>query len=186
MRKVLTIASLLLISSIGFAEETYVIEAKGEFGKELQSLIQKYAKDQNVSITTYERSKAPDSSSGGISFGVNKNYTYDSSRGEELYKANCFSCHGDKGTKRAMGASRRLSEIDAGEIEASFRAYQADSDHGGSYRDLMRTVAFKTTNSELGAIIAYLKGSNALRKEDSKQENSTIQTSPTPQGSYLK
>ncbi|WP_033915687.1 c-type cytochrome [Campylobacter sputorum] len=186
MKKFLHIASFLFLSNIVFATETYVIEAKGEFGKELQNLIQKYAKDQNVSINTYERSQAPASTGGGISFGVNTNYTYDVNRGEELYKANCFSCHGEKGTKRAMGTSKKLSQISAEEIESSFRAYQVDSDHGRNYRDLMRPVAFKTSNSELGSIIAYLKGPNALQKSGAKNENKDIQTTPTPQGSYLK
>lgn len=186
MRKVLKIVSLLFVSSVVFAEDTYVIEAKGEFGKELESLIQKYAKDQNLSINTYKRSQAPINQNDIINVGVNKNYTYDIKNGKELYMANCFSCHGEKGTKKAMGTSKRLSQMEAGEIELSFRAYQIDSDHGGNYRNLMKPVAFKTTNSELGAIIAYLKGENALKNEILENKNIDTKTPTTTQGSYLK
>ena len=52
-------------------------------------------------------------------------------------------------------------------------------------RNLMKTVAAKTTYNDLGAIIAFLKGKDALLSSDSSTENSDVSTTPT-QGSYLK
>ena len=52
-------------------------------------------------------------------------------------------------------------------------------------RNLMKTVAAKTKYSDLGAIIAFLKGKDALQYKGSEQENSDVSTTPT-QGSYLK
>ena len=70
-------------------------------------------------------------------------------------------------------------------IDAAFSGYLNDSEYGGNMRNLMKTVAAKTTYNDLGAIIAFLKGKDALLPSDSSTENSDVSTTPT-QGSYLK
>ena len=57
------LACLLTFSLNAVDEPSYIFEAKGEFAKELKSLVEKYSKDENISINVYE--KAPETDSGG-------------------------------------------------------------------------------------------------------------------------
>ena len=77
--------------------------------------------------------------------------------------------------------------MSASDIEAAFSGYLSDLSYGGRMKHMMRTVAAKITNRELGDIIAFLKGENALANEDSNGSpvNTDVSTTPT-QGSYLK
>ena len=179
------LACLLTFSLNAADEPSYIFEAKGEFAKELKSLVEKYSKDENISINVYE--KAPETDSGGkfLNIGVDSKRRYSVEKGRELYAKNCASCHGEDGSKRAYGSSEKLTNISAEAIEAAFSGYLNDSEYGGNMRNLMKTVAAKTTYNDLGAIIAFLKGKDALLSSDSSTENSDVSTTPT-QGSYLK
>ena len=179
------LACLFAFSLDAADEPSYIFEAKGEFAKELKSLVEKYSKDENISINVYE--KAPETDSGGkfLNVGVDSKRKYSVERGRELYAKNCASCHGEDGNKRAYGASEKLTKISAENIEAAFSGYLNDSDYGGNMRNLMKTVAAKTTYKDLGAIIAFLKGKDALLYKDNVQENTDVSTTPA-QGSYLK
>ncbi|AGZ81294.1 c-type cytochrome [Campylobacter fetus] len=164
-------------------DSSYVIEAKGDFGKELKALVEKYAKDENVSINVYK--KSPQDSSGGfINIGVDKNRAYNASRGEELYNVNCKHCHGDKGTSRAMGASQRLADMSAEDISVAMSGYNSDPTFGGKLKYIMQPMAKNVNFSQVGDIIAYIKGNNAFSSEDDIK-NSNISTKPAQQGSYL-
>ena len=179
------LACLLTFSLKAADEPSYIFEAKGEFAKELKSLVEKYSKDENISINVYE--KAPETDGGGkfLNIGVDSKRRYSVEKGRELYAKNCASCHGEDGNKRAYGTSKKLTKVSAEDIEAAFSGYLNDSDYGGNMRNLMKTVAAKTKYSDLGAIIAFLKGKDALQYKGSEQENSDVSTTPT-QGSYLK
>ena len=126
-------------------ESSYIFEAKGEFAKELKSLVEKYSKDENISINVYE--KAPEADSGGkfLNIGVDSKRRYSVEKGRELYAKNCASCHGEDGNKRAYGVSEKLTKVSAESIEAAFSGYLNDTDYGGSMRNLMKSVAAKTT-----------------------------------------
>ncbi|MFW5618796.1 MAG: c-type cytochrome [Campylobacter hyointestinalis] len=94
LKKSLLFASLATVLCAA-DDSSYVIEAKGDFGRELKALVEKYAADENVSINVYK--KAPQDSSGGfINIGVDKNRGYNAARGEALYNENCLHCHGEK------------------------------------------------------------------------------------------
>lgn len=164
--------------------DKYVIEAKGEFGKELKNLVEKYAKDENVSINVYQKD---DSNDGRLlNIGVNKNQNFNIKAGEIAYNKNCLHCHGEKGEKRAMGASQKLSEMSAEDIEANFSEYGSDPEFGGKLKYIMQPYAKKISYRDLGNIIAYLKGENAFVIDDENSGNTDIQTTPTEQGTYLK
>ncbi|CUU90714.1 c-type cytochrome [Campylobacter hyointestinalis] len=182
LKKSLLFASLATVLCAA-DDSSYVIEAKGDFGRELKALVEKYAADENVSINVYK--KAPQDSSGGfINIGVDKNRGYNAARGEALYNENCLHCHGEKGTKRAMGVSERLSKMSGEDIAASMSAYNSDPDFGGQLKYVMQPMAKNVNFSQVGDIIAYLKGDNAFVKQDENQ-NSDISTKPSSQGSYL-
>ena len=167
-------------------EQSYIFEAKGDFAKELKSLVEKYSKESNVSINVYEN--APQTQSGRfLNIGVDGRANYSAKRGEELYAANCSKCHGEKGEKRAYGTSRPLTKISADDIETAFAGYLTDPDFGDRNRHLMKPVAVTTTYKDLGDIIVFLKGKDALKfiNGSSVNQNTDVSTTPT-QGSYLK
>ncbi|WP_086247241.1 c-type cytochrome [Campylobacter vicugnae] len=180
---------LLIASNLIATNDSYIIEADGEFGKELKALVEKHATDNNLSVKVYENSnKQPskfedDEDDRFINIGINKNANYNSDKGKELYDKNCKSCHGEKGTKRAMSVSERLSDMSGDDIADSMAGYRGDAQYGGRLKYLMRPIAIKMSLKDLGHIIAYLKGDNAFAIDD--DENDDIKTTPTTQGSYL-
>lgn len=181
--------SLLVISNLSInlvANDSYIIEAEGEFGKELKALVEKHAKDNNLSVKIHQNNQKvqnDESDDRFLNIGVNKNATYNSIKGKELYEKNCKACHGDNGTKRAMGVSERLSDMSGDDIADSMAGYRGDAQYGGRLKYLMAPIAVRMSLSDLGHIIAYLKGDNAFAI--SEDENENIKTTPTKQGSYL-
>lgn len=173
------LASLLFLQA---DNETYVIEANGEFGKELQELVKKHANENNVSVNTYKK-QGEEKSDSFISVGINKNQKFSIEKGLIAYENNCKSCHGEKGNTRAMGVSRKLSELSAEEIESQVRAYAIDAEYGERTRFVMQPFARKVSSKELGNIIAYLKGTESFKQDEN--ENDDVQTKPTKQGTYL-
>ena len=185
-KKILLPCCFLTLMHAANEQESYIFEAKGEFAKELKALVEKYSKDSNVSINVYEN--APQTQSGRfLNIGVDSRANYNAKRGEELYTANCSKCHGEKGEKRASAKSRKLTSLSADEIERVFGEYSSDPEYGGQLKDLMRTVASSTSYNDLGAIIVFLKGKDALKfiNGGSVNQNTDVSTTPT-QGSYLK
>ncbi len=176
--------SLLVVSNL-VANDSYIIEADGEFGKELKSLVEKHAKDNNISVKIYEKSNSSDDDESGrfLNIGIDKNANYNGTKGKELYEKNCKSCHGENGTKKAMGISQRLSDMSGDDIADSMAGYRGDVQFGGRLKYLMAPIATRMSLKDLGHIIAYLKGDNAFVIDD--DESNEIRTTPTKQGSYL-
>ncbi|MFW5618795.1 MAG: hypothetical protein ACOCMY_02775 [Campylobacter hyointestinalis] len=83
-----------------------------------------------------------------------------------------------------MGVSERLSKMSGEDIAASMSAYNSDPDFGGQLKYVMQPMAKNVSFSQVGDIIAYLKGDNAFVKQDDDQ-NGDISTKPSSQGSYL-
>lgn len=171
--------SLFLLPLFLFANESYVIEADGEFGRELKELIEKHSKENNTSVRVYQKQEK----SRLLNIGVDKQSSHDSKLGEDLYKNKCQRCHGENGKSSFMGAAR-LSEMSAEDIEQAFSGYNSDLSYGGRNKHLMQPVAKSTSYKELGAIITYLKGGTTFIVEDNPQ-NTDIETKPKIQGSYL-
>ncbi|QCD52174.1 c-type cytochrome [Campylobacter sp. RM16192] len=177
--------SLLLLASLNANEPSYVFEAKGEFAKELKALVEKYSKEDNVTINVYEKAPENEDNGGFLNIGVNSKRSYSVERGRELYAKNCASCHGENGEKRAYGTSRKLTQISAEDIEAAFSSYLNDPDFGGKLKHMMKPVVSTTSYNDLGAIITFLKGKDSMKNSSNFEQNSDISTAPS-QGSYLK
>lgn len=173
--------SLFLLSSLIANEETYVIEAKGDFGRELKELVEKHSKDNGVEVNIYEGKSEN-------SYKNTKTLEFAKEQGERIYKDNCISCHGDMGTKRSNASVRKLSKMDAGDIYVSFRSYLSDPSYGSSAGSMiMSPIAGRITDTQLGYIIAYLKNDTTYVWGSSKpKENTNISRNPTSQGTYLK
>lgn len=147
------------ILGIIWAEDTYVIEAKGEFGKELSELVKKHAEDQNMSVNTYQK----DENSSNLDINTS-NLDQNTAQNEELYKkgeklyaSNCKSCHGEMGTKKALNVSKRLSDMSGEDIKMAVESYFGDDEYGGRLKRTMQLYAAKINGEQLKAIIYYLK-----------------------------
>lgn len=161
-------------------DDTYVIEAKGEFAKELKDLAQKYSKDENSDIVIYKKSS-------NLENDPSKSIKSSLQEGKKLYEKKCIDCHGENGTKRSYAGVRKLSQMSAEEIYYTFRKYYSDPSHGGAGRISMQPISGSTTSDELRYIIAYLKGeSEFLPGKKDKMQNTNISRNPTNQGTYLK
>ena len=156
--KISFLLCFLAFSAYADDEKTYVFEAKGEFGEELKELIQKHSKDENVEINIYEKNQNVGDSR-FLGTGINTNIKY---------------------------TSAKLKDIDAEAIAVRVAKYTSDFDFGGANKGLMQQIAAKTSSTEVGYIIAYLKGENSYIFNSSREKNTEIQTSPTKHGTYLK
>ena len=167
-------------------DDTYVFEAKGEFAKELKSLIEKHSKDENVTVNIYKNT--PVAGSKTHSGKVNRNINFLKERGGAIFAEKCASCHGENGQKKAYGVSRKLKDLDAKEISIAMSQYTTDLSYGGKMKNIMQPIAAKTGATELGYIIAYLKGDDSFLYDSSssRSTNTEISTAPSEQGSYLK
>lgn len=105
------------------------------------------------------------------------------SLGAELYAKQCKSCHGENAEKR-VGGIKPLKDQTAQDIEDAIISYRVNSEFGGTMRGVMQNIAKTTSNNDLGAIIAYLKGKDAYAGEI-EQENKPVSTEKK-QGSYLR
>ena len=56
--------------------------------------------------------------------------------GAEIYKTQCFSCHGEKAVKPALNKSQVIAGWDAAKIEASLKGYK-DGTYGGPMKGVM-------------------------------------------------
>ena len=72
----------------------------------------------------------------------------------------------------------------AKDIEDSIISYRSDTSFGGSGKNVMQNQAKILSNSDLGAILAYLKCKDALSEQETN-ENKPVSTE-TKQGSYLR
>ena len=168
------------------SDDTYVFEAKGEFAKELKSLIEKHSKDENVTVNIYKNT--PVAGSKTHSGKVNRNINSLKERGGAIFAEKCASCHGEGGQKRAYGASRKIKDLSGKEIAMAISQYTTDLSYGGKMKNIMQSIAAKTSATELGYIIAYLKSDDSFLYDgpSSRSTNTEISTAPSEQGSYLK
>lgn len=174
----------LFVASAFAANEVYYIKANGEFGKQLSEIAKQYANDNNTKVEIFvdeDPRKYKDTRI--LKTGVNKKGHYSASLGKELYEKDCASCHGINAEKRI--GKTALKDMSAKDIEDSMIMYRSDSSFGGSMRTVMQNKAKTISNSNLGAIIAHLKGKDAFASEINESENKPVSTQKQ-QGSYLR
>lgn len=178
------ILALFFAFSYLMANDTnsYILDADGEFGKELQELVKKHSKDNNISVNIY-KAQPDEVDKRLINIGINPNQNFNLARGQELYKRQCAHCHGNKGEKKPFGSSRKLSKLSAKQIVDIVGNYADDASYGGKNKQLMRPAAMRVSHRDLGDIVAYLKGENALIFTN--KGNAPISTKPTKQGVYI-
>jgi len=74
--------------------------------------------------------------------------------GAEIYKAKCFSCHGEKAAKPALNKSQVIAGWDAAKITASVTGYK--NDVGGAMKGVMKPIASGLSEADLAAVAATI------------------------------
>lgn len=184
MKKTFLFAAVCCVALFA-ADSGYVLEADGEFGKELEELVAKY--DGNATVRVTKR-KEDDTTKDGkkrrlINIGVDKSQDFNLARGEELYLKKCAHCHGEKGDRSAYGSSRKLNQMTAQQINDAIIGYANNPDYGGEKKHIMQPFAVSTNYKDLGDIISYVKGENAFVYTN--ESNKPISRTPTSQGTYI-
>jgi len=152
------------------AESQYLcFELKGEMGKELKALVEKYYGDiKNTDLQII----SPRAQQGRFAnFNIEQTQGVDRSgmieRGKDIYERRCQSCHGLNAEIKAYNKSRRLNRMSAKEIEVSLRGYKNGTlDRGAAF--VMRPHAISLNGSEIADIAAYIEhlAKNPITKEE--------------------
>jgi mono/diheme cytochrome c family protein len=166
MKKVLfaLVATALFLSA---ENDTVTFELKGDFGKELKALIEKY-KDSGQ-ITVVEKKVVTDDKTIGEqikSFFVEKEKKESEKKkidlfalGKKLYTTKCHACHGERAEKKAYNRSRPLISLSLEDMEESIRGYKVDQyDRGNAF--IMKPFADSLNDEELQGVYEYIKSLN--------------------------
>ena len=74
--------------------------------------------------------------------------------GAEIYKAKCFSCHGEKAVKAALNKSQIIAGWDAQKTIASMNGYK--NGEGGAMKNVMKPIASGLSDDDLKAVAATI------------------------------
>lgn len=71
--------------------------------------------------------------------------------GAAIYKANCASCHGATGEKKALNKSQVIKDFSQEQIVTALKGYK-DGSYGGAMKALMKGQAAKLSDDDITAI----------------------------------
>jgi len=71
--------------------------------------------------------------------------------GAAIYKANCASCHGAAGEKKALNKSQVIKDFSQEQIVTALKGYK-DGSYGGAMKALMKGQAAKLSDEEINAV----------------------------------
>ena len=74
--------------------------------------------------------------------------------GAEIYKAKCFSCHGEKAVKAALNKSQIIAGWDAQKTIASMNGYK--NGEGGAMKNVMKPIVSGLSEDDLKAVAATI------------------------------
>lgn len=74
--------------------------------------------------------------------------------GVELYKSKCFSCHGEKASKSALGKSQIIAGWDIAKIIDSVNSYK--NGEGGSMKNVMKPIVTALNDDDLRAVATVI------------------------------
>ena len=74
--------------------------------------------------------------------------------GAAVYKAKCFSCHGDNAAKSALNKSQIIAGWDEAKIIASVTGYK--NGEGGPMKGVMKPIAAGLSDDDLKAVAATI------------------------------
>lgn len=71
--------------------------------------------------------------------------------GAAIYKAQCASCHGATGEKKALNKSQVINTFSKAEIVTALKGYK-DGSYGGAMKALMKGQAAKLSDADIDAV----------------------------------
>ncbi len=71
--------------------------------------------------------------------------------GAALYKAQCASCHGMEGEKKALNKSQVIKDFSEDQFVAALKGYK-DGSYGGAMKALMKSKAAPLSDDDIAAI----------------------------------
>ena len=74
--------------------------------------------------------------------------------GADTYKA-CASCHGAKGEKAALGASKVISSMSKDDIAKALKGYKTDT-YGGAKKAIMKGQVAKLNDTQIDELASYI------------------------------
>lgn len=74
--------------------------------------------------------------------------------GADIYKS-CAGCHGAKGEKAALGASKIISSMGKDDIAKALKGYKNDT-YGGAKKGIMKGQAAKLSDAQIDELAAYI------------------------------
>jgi cytochrome c553 len=157
--KILALAAVLSLGLHAQEDVKYLcIELKGEMGKELKALVEKYHGEiKEADVKTF----SPREQQGRFAnFDIEKTQGIDKTamveRGGDIYQRRCQSCHGLNGEIKAYNKSRALNTLSAKEIEVSMQGYKNDTyDRGAAF--VMKPHAISLNAGEVSDVAAYIE-----------------------------
>ncbi|WP_024955313.1 c-type cytochrome [Sulfurospirillum arcachonense] len=194
MFKILVSLFFVFITFSVAADDSYVFEAKGEFAKELKSLVEKYSKEGKIEAKVYKKEdKSFMESKTKTILSVFKDNTAEElkyanvEQGERLYQRKCASCHGVKANSNKYATPRKLSTLKPLKIVELLEGYQSNYDgkFGGSLRNIMKPQADGLVSDEMQSIAVYIYTLNHDTKLPNAVESTQDEESDENPTSYL-
>ena len=196
MYKILTSLLFIFITFSIAADDTYVFEAKGEFAKELKSLVEKYSKEGKIEAKVYKKEDIDKSESKTITRTVLSAFSDDTaeqlknadiSKGKMIYNKTCARCHGKNADENKYAGIRKLSTLKPLLIVELLETYKEayDNSFGGSLRFLMKPQADHLTTDEMQSIAVYIYSLNHNTKLPISEDSTHIDNNNEIPTSYL-
>lgn len=172
------------------SEEEYTFKAKGEFAKELKSLMEKYAKEGKVEINTVENKKESDKPYKNIVDSIinSDDVVGDIAYGKKLYNKTCFTCHGQNAEKSTYPNARILSNLSKEELISQLEGYSKDSTFGHSTKAIMYMQATGLQSYDIVSLAIYIysiKNGKNMATSPISSSNNQEENSNEVKSSYL-
>jgi cytochrome c553 len=190
MFKLLVSFLFITLVFLNASEEEYTFKAKGEFAKELKSLMEKYAKEGKIEIQKIDQSQISNRNSVGIveAFLNAEQITGDVAFGKQIYDKNCFACHGEKAEKSSYNNARILSTLNKETLVEKLENYSKDATYGGSTKLIMHQAVVGMSTDEIVSVSAYIysiKNGKDMATSPLSSSNNQEENSNEVKSSYL-
>ncbi len=190
------IASLLFIFTTFAisAEDTYVFEAKGEFAKELKSLVEKYSKEGKIEAKVYKKESLTEDKSKTETSSLLSIFTDNSAEelksadieeGRLFYQKRCTNCHGVNAQKVAYNNSRVLTTLTPIQIVNALESYRSDFEYGNSTRVIMQEQTYSLSSKTIQSLAVYIYSLKHETKESLQKSSTQLQEDNEAPTSYL-
>lgn len=127
------------------------ISTKSESG--IASILKEYAKSDSVGAMQSQAALLNDDKIRSLAYYISIATV---KRGEELYDAKCFGCHGAYGEKEAFGKSGKISELSELQIQELLNAYKSGGFLKNASVETMQRRALNLSEHDIKAIARYI------------------------------